>query len=91
MCTINKGDLPIETFWIHADTNGVERRLVTNDGIVITRTNQRISMPSIEAVKARHGGNYTCVAKNKGGGTQHSATLYINGESAFALLPSLRL
>jgi hypothetical protein len=79
MCTVNKGDLPLEISWIHADTSGIERRLVTNDGVVVTRTNQRISMLSIEAVKARHRGNYTCMAKNKGGATQHSAVLYING------------
>lgn len=80
-CTVNKGDLPLDISWIHADTSGIERGLVTNDGVVITRTNQRISMLSIEAVKARHRGNYSCFAKNKAGNSQHSAALHINGES----------
>ena len=80
-CTVNKGDLPLEVSWIHADTSGVERPLTTNDGVVITRTNQRISMLSIEAVKARHRGNYTCIAKNKGGKTQNIAALHINGSN----------
>lgn len=80
MCTVNKGDLPLEISWIHADTSGIEQKLVTNDGAVITRTNQRISMLSIEAVKARHRGNYSCIAKNKAGTSQHSAALHINGD-----------
>ena len=78
-CTVNKGDFPIDIMWIHADTSGVERKLTTNDGVVITRTNQRISMLSIEAVKARHRGNFTCIAKNRAGSSQHSAVLAING------------
>lgn len=79
-CTVNKGDLPIEISWTHTDTSGVEKSLVSNDGVVISRNNQRISMLSIEAVKAMHRGNYTCYAKNRGGRSQHMATLYMNGE-----------
>jgi hypothetical protein len=80
-CTVNKGDLPIHVWWVLSneyDRN--ERNLTTNDGIVITRNNQRISMLSIEAVKARHRGNYTCFAKNNGGLVQQSAYLAINGD-----------
>jgi hypothetical protein len=80
MCTVNKGDFPIDVEWTHIDTDGIEKKLITNDGVVITRTNQRISMLSIEAVKARHRGNYTCLARNKGGGTKHSAILAMNGD-----------
>lgn len=78
-CTVNKGDLPIDITWFHIDVNGNKKALTTNDGIVITRNNQRISMMSIDAAKARHRGNFTCVAKNKGGIAQHSAILHING------------
>ena len=53
--------------------------LTTNDGVVITRNGQKISMLAIDAVKARHRGNYTCYAQNKGGHTNHSAYLSING------------
>lgn len=79
-CTVNKGDLPIDIAWIHVDINGHEKPLSSNDGIVITRTNPRISTMSIDAVGARHVGNFTCVAKNRGGGTHHSTILHINGE-----------
>jgi hypothetical protein len=77
MCSVNKGDLPLEIYWMHTDATGTEKRVITNDGVVITRTNQRISMLLIEAVKARHRGNYTCVAKNKGGEMHHTAVLYL--------------
>lgn len=79
-CTVNKGDLPIDISWTHTDTNGNKKPLITNDGVVITRTNQRISMMSIDAAKARHRGNYTCLAKNRGGLTHHGTILHINGE-----------
>lgn len=79
-CTVSKGDIPLTITWTHTDTNGVERELSTDDGIVITRTNQRISILSIEAVKARHRGNYSCIAKNRGGIASHSGTLFVNGE-----------
>ena len=79
-CTVNKGDLPLELWWMMVEhESGLEKKLVTNDGVVITRNNQRISMLSIEAVKSRHRGVYTCFAKNKAGTSQHSAQLAING------------
>lgn len=81
VCTITKGDLPIHVWWsltssdLHEDHN-----LTTNDGVMITRNSQKISMLAIDAVKARHRGNYTCFAQNRGGITQHSAFLYVNGD-----------
>ena len=77
-CTITKGDLPIQTWWT-LSIGEIERNLTTNDGVVIMKNGQKISMLSIEAVKARHRGNYTCYAKNKGGITQYSTHLGING------------
>lgn len=80
-CSITKGDLPISIWWRF--NGGVSEEmtynLTTNDGIVITRTSQKVSTLAIDAVKARHRGNYTCYASNKGGTTQHSAYLAING------------
>ena len=79
MCTITKGDLPIDIWWtLLDDYNEAERNLTTNDGVMITKT-PKISMLNIEAVKARHRGNYTCFARNKAGIAQHSAYLAING------------
>jgi Immunoglobulin domain len=80
-CSITKGDLPIHIWWQFSD--GMESQssynLTTNDGIVVTRTTQKLSFLNIDAVKARHRGNYTCFASNKGGFAQHSSYLAMNG------------
>lgn len=89
VCTITKGDLPIHIWWTFVDDfNGHERNLSTNDGLMITRTSQKLSLLNIDAIKGRHRGNYTCHAKNKAGVSRHSAFLYINGDnSTLSLLP----
>lgn len=79
-CVMNKGDLPAEITWWVVDDFGNERRLITNDGIVITRISSRMSALSIESVQGRHRGNYSCVVKNNAGTVQYSAQLLINGE-----------
>lgn len=73
-CTVNKGDLPLDIYWLR---NG--GRIYTNDGVVVMRNNQRLSVLSIESVRARHAGNYTCVATNSGGVTTATALLRVNG------------
>lgn len=80
-CTVNKGDTPLDLHWTTAPepTLGAGR-LMTNDGILITKTTQRISMLSIESVHARHRANYTCVARNAAGVAYHTAELRVNGE-----------
>lgn len=73
-CTANKGDLPIELRWLF---NG--ELITTNDGVLISRTSQRISTLSIESVLGRHNGKYTCIASNSAGVAKHSADLIVNG------------
>lgn len=81
VCTITKGDLPIQIWWTLVDDfNHYEKNLSTNNGLMINRGGQKVSLLNIEAVKARHRGNYTCYAKNKAGISQYSAFLKINGE-----------
>ena len=80
-CTVTKGDLPIHIWWTLSDTYYEnERNLSTNDGVVILKNGQKLSLLNIESVKARHRGNYTCYAKNKAGIMQYSAALAINGD-----------
>lgn len=70
----------MKVWWTIHDTNlQLSQNLTSNDGIVISRNSQKVSMLTIEAVKGRHGGNYTCFAQNKAGTSQHSAVLAING------------
>lgn len=82
-CTVNKGDTPIDLHWTTAPDPklGGSGKLMTNDGILITKTTQRISMLSIESVHARHRANYTCVARNAAGEAYHTAELSVNGSS----------
>lgn len=61
--------------------DGLSYNLTTNDGVVLTRNSQKTSMLAIEAVKARHRGNYKCHASNRAGTVQHSAYLAINGSN----------
>jgi hypothetical protein len=75
-----KGDLPLDIWWTFTQSdNSMSHNLTTNDGVVIMRTTQKVSMLAIDAVKARHMGKYSCFAQNKGGSSQHSTYLAING------------
>lgn len=79
-CIVTKGDLPMKIWWtLSDDIHNENRNLSTNDGVVITRPSQKLSLLNIDAVKARHRGNYTCFAQNKAGVTLHSTFLRVNG------------
>lgn len=81
MCSVTKGDLPLTIWWsFQNDHENFAENLTTNDGIFITKTSLKISTLVIEAVKARHRGNYTCYAQNRAGSSSHSAHLAINGQ-----------
>lgn len=80
VCSVVKGDLPLRIWWSFEDPSlGSINNISTNDGIIITRSSQKVSMLMIEAVKARHRGNYTCYAENRGGISAQSSYLSING------------
>lgn len=80
MCSITKGDLPLKIMWLFQGVDDTSPyNLSSNDGVIITKPSQKMSVLAIEAVKARHRGNYTCIASNKAGLAQHSAYLSING------------
>ncbi|KRF98096.1 uncharacterized protein Dwil_GK22019, isoform BG [Drosophila willistoni] len=88
-CTVNKGDTPIELYWTTApDPKIGVGRLMSNDGILITKTTQRISMLSIESVHARHRANYTCVARNLAGVVYHTTELRVNVPPRWILEPT---
>jgi len=61
------------------DDEDYPHNVTSNDGIVVMRNTQKMSALSIDAVKARHRGNYSCFAQNKAGVAQHSAYLAMNG------------
>lgn len=74
-CSVIKGDIPIVISWAF---NGEP---IENDqtDVTIGSTNKKNSVLSVEAVAARHAGEYTCSASNKAGATSHSAALFVNG------------
>lgn len=71
-----KGDLPIEMAWA---LNGEPITRKNHVDISISSTGKRVSLMTIEAVSARHAGEYTCTASNAAGATSYSATLAVNG------------
>lgn len=90
VCSITKGDLPLKIWWMLKGTDDlIPYNLTTSDGVVISRNSQKFSTLSIEAVKARHRGNYTCFAQNKAGVSQQSAYLSINGSTRKLLILKL--
>ncbi|XP_041784489.1 Down syndrome cell adhesion molecule-like protein Dscam2 isoform X31 [Anopheles merus] len=91
MCTVNKGDMPIDIAWEFTPTfpsPGKARKLYTNDGVLISRTSTRISMLSIDSVRDRHSGNYTCHAKNQAGLVEYTAVLFVNVPPRWILEPT---
>lgn len=71
----------MQLWWTFSSDYQSQKNLTTGDGIEILRRGQKLSMLSIEAVKARHSGNYTCYAKNDAGITMQTALLHINGDN----------
>lgn len=81
-CSVTKGDLPLKIWWtFKGDHDEIPYNLTSNDGIMITRNGQKLSVLNIEAVKARHRGNYSCFAQNNAGVSQQFSYLSINGST----------
>lgn len=76
-CSILKGDFPMDISWAF---NGVPIDYESTDQYTITKS-KRLSVLAIDAVAARHAGEYTCTASNKAGASSHMATLAVNGNS----------
>lgn len=81
-CTVLKGDHPIQIEWA---LNG-EPISRDHPDISIVSTSKRVSLLTIDAVTARHAGEYTCTASNVAGGTSYSASLAVNGIKVFPRL-----
>lgn len=73
-CAVIKGDTPFEITW---RKDGF--KLDTNDGVFITRSGQRTSVLTIDSVRSRHAGNFTCFVENNAGRVEHTAALIVNG------------
>jgi Immunoglobulin I-set domain len=70
----------LKIFWtFQGEDDYSSYNLSTNDGVVITKPSLKLSLLNIDSVKARHRGNYTCIAQNKAGIAHHSTFLHVNG------------
>ncbi|XP_061930190.1 cell adhesion molecule Dscam2 isoform X40 [Apis cerana] len=85
VCTIVKGDLPIELAWA---LNGQPISANNHPDITISSTGKRVSLMTIEAVSGSHAGEYTCTASNAAGATSYSATLAVNVPPRWILEPT---
>ncbi|XP_032672565.1 Down syndrome cell adhesion molecule-like protein Dscam2 isoform X17 [Odontomachus brunneus] len=83
-CTVLKGDHPIQIEWA---LNG-EPISRDHPDITIVNTSKRVSLLTIDAVTARHAGEYTCTASNVAGGTSYSASLAVNVPPRWILEPT---
>uniref|UniRef100_A0A336L245 CSON014681 protein n=1 Tax=Culicoides sonorensis TaxID=179676 RepID=A0A336L245_CULSO len=78
-CAILRGDPPFEIIW---KKNG--RKLDSNDGVLISRSGQRLSILNIESVQARHAGNYTCQVKSQAGIIERTVELHVTVPATIA-------
>ncbi|XP_043581122.1 Down syndrome cell adhesion molecule-like protein Dscam2 isoform X13 [Bombus pyrosoma] len=85
VCTVVKGDLPIEVAWA---LNGEPITNKNHGDITIQSTGKRVSLMTIEAVSGRHAGEYTCTASNAAGATSYSAILAVNVPPRWILEPT---
>lgn len=79
MCSILKGDSPIEIRW---SLNGEPITRTNHPDITVTKTGKKNSVLIIDSVTAHHAGEYTCVASNLVGSVSRSAELSVNGIAA---------
>lgn len=73
-CTISGGDLPINVIWMF-NRAPIKPYL----DISIEKRGRRIYVLTIESVKAKHAGMYTCLAENAAGVVEHNSKLIVNG------------
>lgn len=73
MCNV-KGDPPFEIYW-----KKNHRRIDSDDGILITRSGQKLSLLNIESAQPRHAANYTCSVKSQAGIIEQTIQLRVNG------------
>lgn len=76
-CFVSEGDLPLNLSWTyHGDTDNLPLR----SGISINKMGSKVSVFYIDAASSYHAGNYTCIATNRAGRANFTATLNVHGK-----------
>ncbi|XP_034142431.1 Down syndrome cell adhesion molecule-like protein Dscam2 isoform X35 [Drosophila guanche] len=83
-CVVLKGDLPLQIHWT---LNG-ERLESDQHGFTVLQLNSRTSYLGVDALEARHRGNYSCVAENQAGRAIYAAELQVNVPPRWILEPT---
>lgn len=73
-CLVSSGDLPLDIEWLFNDYP-----INHYSGISTSKMGKRLSVLMIDAVNARHVGNYTCKARNLWASSVYTAQLFVNG------------
>lgn len=73
-CHVSKGDTPLKLEWRF---NGRNASAVTT--IKTVEIGEKINVMVIPEVTAFHAGDYTCIAQNRAGVANYTATLMVNG------------
>lgn len=73
-CHVSKGDLPLKIRWTHNNLT-----IFSHMGLMASKIGDRISLLTVESVKAENSGNYTCIASNSAGASSYTAELFVNG------------
>ena len=77
-CIVSSGDLPLKISW---SLQGSDSEIYGGGrGITTAPMGARASFLSIDSVGSRHGGEYTCTARNKAGVASLSTSLRVNGK-----------
>ncbi|XP_050520781.1 cell adhesion molecule Dscam2 isoform X31 [Daktulosphaira vitifoliae] len=83
-CLVSEGDLPLNLFWTYHDAETLPLR----GGISINKMGSKVSMLYIEAASSNHAGNYTCIASNRAGRANYTATLHVHVPPRWILEPT---
>jgi len=88
-CFVSEGDLPLDLFWTFSGRAGPITSSPLRGGVSVNKMGSKVSMLYIDAASSsRHAGNYTCVATNRAGRADRTATLNVHGKTAQRSLPT---
>lgn len=72
---VTKGDFPMDIKWMFQN-QPIDNSM---EDIVVSDSGKRGKQLTIEAVRAKHAGEYTCIASNVAGSVTRTAELDVNG------------
>lgn len=75
LCMVTKGDFPMEISWMFQNQPLDDKM----DDVIVSDSGKRGKQLTIEAVRAKHAGEYTCIASNIAGSVTRTAVLDVNG------------